>query len=76
MIDHWQSIIVATVVASVAVLTRYLFVMKKDCKDHRDGCISNVCKKIDSLKEAAVVTTEKAMIFDRCKDAVQNRHVL
>ena len=50
MLEHWQAIATGALVGIFAILSRYLFVMKKDCADHRDKCNKTICGKINDLQ--------------------------
>ena len=65
MMDHWQAVATAAIVGVMAILTRYLFVMKKDCKDHRDNCNRTICSKIDLLRIQAKDTASDAVVIDK-----------
>ena len=68
MTDHWEIIsgsIAATIVGGMALLSRYLFVMKKDCKEHRSNCNKAICGKIDLLRIQAKSTANEAVVIDK-----------
>ena len=64
MMDHWQAVVTAAIVGVMAILTRYLFVMKKDCKEHRDNCNRTICGKINDLQNRASAATIQAVVLD------------
>jgi len=65
MLEHWQAIVAAVIVGVMAILTRYMFVMKKDCKDHRENCNRTICGKIDLLRTQAKDTASAAVVIDK-----------
>ena len=64
MIEHWQAIATGALVGIFAILTRYLFVMKKDCADHREKCNMMICGKIDDIKNKASAAKLYAITID------------
>ena len=69
MLEHWPTIVSATAVGGVAILSRYVFVMKKDCNDHRSACNKTICAKINDLQNRASEAKVQAVILD--KEATQ-----
>ena len=64
MLEHWQAIATGALVGIFAILSRYLFVMKKDCADHRDKCNQTICGKIDDIKNNASEAKLYAITID------------
>ena len=64
MIEHWQAIATGALVGIFAILTRYLFVMKKDCADHRDKCNRTLCGKINDLQNRSSESKLYAVTID------------
>ena len=65
MLEHWPTIVSAAAVGGVAILTRYVFVMKKDCNDRRDICNKNICSKINDLQNRASEAKIQAVLLDQ-----------
>lgn len=67
MADHWQAIsgaIAAVIIGGMALLSRYLFVMKKDCVEHRTLCNRTICGKINDLQNRASAASIQAVTLD------------
>ena len=65
MLEHWPAIVSAAAVGGVAILSRYVFVMKKDCQDYRDHCNQTLCGKIETLSVRSKDLASGAVIMDR-----------
>lgn len=68
MTDHWQAIsgaVAAVIVGSMAIMTRHLFVMKRDCREHRTLCNQTICNKLDLLRLQAATTANGAVTIDK-----------
>ena len=65
MIEYWPTIVSASAVGGVAILSRYVFVMKKDCADYRDHCNQTLCGKIETLSVGSKNLADGAVIMDR-----------
>ena len=64
MLEHWPTIVSAAAVGGVAILTRYMFVMKKDCNDHRATCNKTICSKINDLQNKVSEAKVQAVLLD------------
>ena len=64
MIEHWQAIATGALVGIFAILSRYLFVMKKDCADHRQKCNMTICGKINDLQNRSSAASIQAIALD------------
>ena len=64
MLEHWPTIVSAAAVGGVAILTKYVFVMKRDCKDHRDTCNKTICAKINDLQNRASEGKVQAVVLN------------
>ena len=64
MIEHWPTIVSAAAVGIVVILTRSLFVMKKDCGGHRETCNLTICGKINDLQNRASAASLQAIVLD------------
>jgi len=65
MLEHWPTVVSGASVAIVVFLTRYMFVMKKDCADYRDHCNQALCGKIEVLSIRSKDLADGAVIMDR-----------
>ena len=54
MIEHWPAIISAIGVGAVALIIKYSFVTKGDCKQDRD----TMCKKIQAARDSGTKKTD------------------
>lgn len=64
MMEHWPTIVSAAAVGIVVILTRSLFVMKKDCSNHRERCNMTICGKINDLQNSASAASLQATVLD------------
>ena len=64
MLEHWQAVATAAIVGIMAILTRYVFVMKKDCADYREKCNQTICGKINDLQNRASAAAVQAVVLD------------
>ena len=68
MTDHWEwigGIVTAVVIAGMAILSKMLFVMGKDCKDYRANCSKTICSKMNDLKTKASDASAQAVVLDK-----------
>ena len=68
MTDHCEwigGIVASAIIAGMAILSKVLFVMRKDCKDHRTVCNQTICSKINDLKARASDETEQRIVLDK-----------
>ena len=68
MAEHWQAVsaaVAAAIVGGIALLTRYMFVAKKDCADYRDHCNQTLCGKIEVLSVRSKDLANGAILMDR-----------
>ena len=54
MVEHWPAIISTIGVGAVALIIKYSFVTKGDCKQGRDA----ICKKIQATKDSGTEKTD------------------
>ena len=65
MTDHWEGIVAAVIIAGMAILSRLLFVLKKDCDDHRATCSQTICGKINDLQNRASDAAQQRIALDK-----------
>ena len=64
MLEHWPTIVSAAAVGGMAILIKYVFVMKKDCEEHRTTCNMTICGKINDLQNRASAASLQAIVLD------------
>ena len=68
MTDHWEwigGVVASAIIAGMAILSRVLFVLKKDCKDYRATCNQTICSKMNDLKTKVSDETEQRIVLDK-----------
>ena len=68
MTDHWEwigGVVASAIIAGMAILSRVLFVLKKDCKDYRATCNQTICSKMNDLKTKASDASAQAVVLDK-----------